>query len=325
MNPTDLGQAQAIYDRVHEEPVRSTAELSGLVPAGLVGSSGIGTGIGGTGLPSQGLLGTGTTGGTSTGTGRSSTGAARGSVFKSLSKAVEPPALDAPDNALNAALDASFDLSDNARYEKASGFLNWGGSSNTTTVPAIPMGGSATTAGRTTGTLLGQSQTGTAGQTRLNPNTGVMEVFNPQTGQWVPMSGGAGSTGTPQFGVTSNVFRIYGDGMSGDVMVRIEAYVFRTPLNGGMGMTGTTGANGFGTNGLGTNGSGTTGSGTDTGRTTKSLDKELFVWAGAGTTARTTSSTTATGANAGLMQNGMMQNGMLPEEPFRILAWKVIR
>ncbi len=34
---------------------------------------------------------------------------------------------------------------------------------------------------------------------------------------------------TPVFTVSSNVFRIYGDGMLDDVMVRIEAYVFRTP------------------------------------------------------------------------------------------------
>lgn len=34
-----------------------------------------------------------------------------------------------------------------------------------------------------------------------------------------------------QFMVRSNVFRIYGDGMMGQVMVRIEAYVWRTPLD----------------------------------------------------------------------------------------------
>ncbi len=34
------------------------------------------------------------------------------------------------------------------------------------------------------------------------------------------------------FTTTSNVFRIYGDGMLEDVLVRIEAYVWRTPLGG---------------------------------------------------------------------------------------------
>ena len=33
------------------------------------------------------------------------------------------------------------------------------------------------------------------------------------------------------FAVTSNIFRVYGDGMLGDALVRIEAYVFRTPLD----------------------------------------------------------------------------------------------
>ena len=34
------------------------------------------------------------------------------------------------------------------------------------------------------------------------------------------------------FTTASNVFRIYGDGMLEDVMVRIEAYIWRTPLGG---------------------------------------------------------------------------------------------
>jgi hypothetical protein len=33
------------------------------------------------------------------------------------------------------------------------------------------------------------------------------------------------------FRVNSNVFRIYGDGMKDDVMVRCEAYVFRQPYD----------------------------------------------------------------------------------------------
>ena len=42
----------------------------------------------------------------------------------------------------------------------------------------------------------------------------------------------AASTGVADpFIVSSNAFRIYGDGMQEDVLVRIEAYVFRLPLN----------------------------------------------------------------------------------------------
>ncbi len=42
--------------------------------------------------------------------------------------------------------------------------------------------------------------------------------------------GGAQPGNISAWRTTSNVFRIYGDGMEGDVMVRIEAYVWRTPL-----------------------------------------------------------------------------------------------
>ncbi len=152
------------------------------------------------------------------------------------------------------------------------------------------------------------------------------------------------------FRVNSNVFRIYGDGMLDDVLVRVEAYVWRTPLdistlqNGGgqpntLPLTNTGGTTGV-KPGTSTGGIGGIGGSSRTGGIMKAA-----TGAGSGLSGMQTrggAQTGGTAANGGLLpgnvaQQGNMPNGnlqaladaygvpLVPAEPFRILDWKVIR
>jgi general secretion pathway protein K len=103
-----------------------------------------------------------------------------------------------------------------------------------------------------------------------------------------------GGTNQGMFTVRSNVFRIYGDGMRDEVLVRVEAYVWRTPLDlsdwpGG----------GFNTNQ----------------NLAPSPSKPVNTAQQAQTLA---------GQQANQQLDGSYNAGP-PKEPFRILDWKVIR
>jgi len=63
------------------------------------------------------------------------------------------------------------------------------------------------------------------------PATGPLTPGQPGTGGQARAS--TGQTSEEIFRVDSNVFRIYGDGMLDDALVRIEAYVWRTPFDPG--------------------------------------------------------------------------------------------
>ena len=148
------------------------------------------------------------------------------------------------------------------------------------------------------------------------------------------------------FRVNSNVFRIYGDGMLDDVLVRIEAYVWRTPLdvstlqNGPGGQTnqvpvlnpgGTTGTKpGTTTGGLG--GIGGLGGTTRGGGIMKAAGGVTTMvgsqQAGGGTTAGTAGGLTPAGGAANGSRQAMADAygaPLVPDEPFRVLDWKVIR
>lgn len=130
-------------------------------------------------------------------------------------------------------------------------------------------------------------------------------------------------TGAQQaFTVCSNVFRIYGDGKMEDIMVRIVAYVWRTPMDptavemtmSGMGAMGFMGAPGTLENPDGTNSPATKGG----------IEKQL---APRNPNRQTTGpAATSQGFNA---EGGFMEGGgpipELPPEQFRILDWNVIR
>jgi general secretion pathway protein K len=139
------------------------------------------------------------------------------------------------------------------------------------------------------------------------------------------------------FRVNSNVFRIYGDGMLDEVLVRIEAYVWRTPLdistleNGPGGQTnqvpvipGTTPGTKPG------GGLGGVGGKPLTGGIMKAATGAAATPGGAQTGGKVPGAAgTAQQGNTG---NGSMQAmadaygaPLVPAEPFRILDWKVIR
>jgi general secretion pathway protein K len=139
------------------------------------------------------------------------------------------------------------------------------------------------------------------------------------------------------FRVNSNVFRIYGDGMLDEVLVRIEAYVWRTPLdistleNGPGGQTnqvpvipGTTPGTKPG------GGLGGVGGKPLTGGIMKAAAGAAATPGGAQTGGKVPGAAgTAQQGNTG---NGSMQAmadaygaPLVPAEPFRILDWKVIR
>ncbi len=146
------------------------------------------------------------------------------------------------------------------------------------------------------------------------------------------------------FRVNSNVFRIYGDGMLDEVLVRIEAYVWRTPLdvstlqNGPGGQPNTlplTGATGGATGtkpGTSTGGLGGIGGLGGTPR-----PKGVMKAATGATTGAGGLQTGGTAAGTGLTPQANAANGsrqamadaygapLVPDEPFRILDWKVIR
>lgn len=115
------------------------------------------------------------------------------------------------------------------------------------------------------------------------------------------------------FTVKSNVFRIYGDGMMGEVMVRVEAYVWRTPMD----LSDWGGNNGYLPN---NNANNTTRNNSNNSSRTTTGGAKAGSQANSGTTSGTTSGTKNTGQSMG----GMM-NSEPPKEPFRILDWKVIR
>ncbi len=165
------------------------------------------------------------------------------------------------------------------------------------------------------------------------------------------------------FRVNSNCFRIYGDGMLEDALVRIEAYVWRTPLdtstleNGTSGAAG--GAAGIPPAGISTKPGGATGTGIGglggagglggigglggkprTGGLMKATTGASSGLSGMQTGGQQTTGGLQTGGNTasgGLMPPGAAGNGsrqamadaygapLVPEEPFRILDWKVIR
>lgn len=151
------------------------------------------------------------------------------------------------------------------------------------------------------------------------------------------------------FRVNSNVFRIYGDGMLDEVLVRIEAYIWRTPLdvstlqNGPGGQPnqvpvlnpgGTTGTKpGASTGGLG-------GIGGIGGKPRAGGIMKAATGTGSGLTSGTGGQQTGgntLGGGLTAQQGTVAGNGsrqamadaygapLVPDEPFRILDWKVIR
>jgi hypothetical protein len=152
---------------------------------------------------------------------------------------------------------------------------------------------------------------------------GEAEGKNSLNGGIVPQQG---NTQQP-FTVCSNVFRIYGDGKMDDIMVRIVAYVWRTPIDptavemtmSGLGGTGVAG----GTLSPGTS---ETTTGTKTPTTKSGIEKQLVSRGqrGAGN-AGTLNTGISNGMAAGVPSEGTGVMPELPAERFRILDWNVIR
>lgn len=65
------------------------------------------------------------------------------------------------------------------------------------------------------------------GAVRPNTGTDTGNVTNPQLQEQLRQQGSVGR----MFRVNSTAFRIHGDGMVGDTLARVEAFVFRTPLD----------------------------------------------------------------------------------------------
>jgi general secretion pathway protein K len=155
------------------------------------------------------------------------------------------------------------------------------------------------------------------------------------------------------FRVNSNVFRIYGDGMVDDVLVRIEAYVWRTPLDiselqNGPGAAanqmpmvnpGTTPGVKPGISNGGIGGIGGMGGKPRSGGIMKAATGATAVVGSQQTGPQQSGGRAQTGTGAatgGLMQSNMGNGNLqamadaygaplVPAEPFRILDWKVIR
>jgi len=127
---------------------------------------------------------------------------------------------------------------------------------------------------------------------RTNPANTTKPTFS-STSQNTTSSRGRYVRAGQIFTLRSNAFRICGDGLYQNRMVRIEAYVFRNPL--GMEDWLSSGSN--------------TNIGTNSNSTNKTQSQNLSSSKQSGTTSTTTTRN---------------QNG-LPPEPFRILDWKVIK
>lgn len=97
-------------------------------------------------------------------------------------------------------------------------------------MPETTFGRGVAGGGRNPGRNPGRSPAGLAPGV-VRPNTGTAtdrnNVTNPQLQEQLRQQDAVGR----MFRVNSTAFRIYGDGMVGDTLARVEAYVFRTPLD----------------------------------------------------------------------------------------------
>lgn len=179
------------------------------------------------------------------------------------------------------------------------------------------------------GSRPGFGQPALTGTTRPVTNTGATAALTPLQIQQQQQQ-----QSRQLFRVNSNVFRIHGDGMLEEVLVRIEAYVWRTPLdiseleNGTSAMQNQIPVN-PGTN-PGTNPGGTRGTTGRSGIMKASTGTGGGVVQPGGPQAGVNPG--AGGVMPGGMGNGALQAmadaygvPLVPAEPFRIIDWKVIR